>query len=73
MDYYIFVLGYDLLHEDLDGIECDVAYSICTRVMCGFATAVGDTYYACSTYEALSRYVYDHKDEIKSLIEESRY
>ena len=72
MDYYVFVLGYDLLHEDLDGIECDVAYRICTRVMLDFAKSVADTWYPRSTYEQLSGYVTAHRDEIKSLIEESR-
>ena len=72
MDYYIFVLGYDLLHDDLDGIECDVAYTICTRVFLDFLKAMEDEFYNCSPYGALSGYVISHRDEIKAMIEAER-
>ena len=32
MSYYVFVLGYDLLHDILNGIECDIAYELCSKV-----------------------------------------
>ena len=72
MDYYIFVLGYDLLHDDLDGIECDVAYHICTRIFLDFLESLEDEFYNCSTYGALSGYVISHREEIKAMIEAER-
>ena len=71
MDYYVFVLGYDLLHEDLDGIESDVAYKICITVILDFLRSEYSSL-ECSTYTALNRYLREHIDEIKAMIEAER-
>jgi hypothetical protein len=69
--YYIFVLGYDLLYDVLDGIECDIAHDICSDVYNDFLFSPYNNF--CSSgYECLSRYVDDHMNEIKAKVEELR-
>ena len=71
MNYYVFVLGYDLLHDVLDGLECDVAYDFCVKVYDDFSESVyDDPHY--SGYECLEEYVRTHMNEIKAKLEELR-
>lgn len=71
MDYYVFILGYDLLHDVLDGIECDVAYDFCSNLWDDFC---GSPYndYNRSGYVCLAKYIEAHMDEIKAKLEELR-
>lgn len=69
MNYYVFVLGYDLLHDVLDGIECDVAYDICIEVYNDFKESVYNNPHH-SGYECLQEYVRTHLNEIKAKVEE---
>ena len=69
MNYYVFVLGYDLLHDVLNGIECDIAHDICTEVYNDFEESVYNNPYH-SGYECLQEYVRTHLNEIKAKVEE---
>ena len=71
MDYFVFVLGYDLLNDLLDGIECDTAFEFCKSVYTKF---VGSSYDNVnkSEYDCLSKYVRDNIDEIASELAELR-
>lgn len=71
MDYYVFVLGYDLLHDVLDGLYCDEAYDLCVNIWNDFCGSVYNDYNH-SGYECLSKYVNAHMDEIKAKLEELR-
>lgn len=71
MSYYIFVLGYDLLHDVLDGIECDVAYELCTEIFNDFSESIYDNPNH-SGYECLEEYIHTHMNEIKAKLEELR-
>ena len=57
MNYYIFVLGYDLLHEQLNGIECNIAYEICALVYEDFIDSDERHDLKFSEYEALQQFV----------------
>lgn len=69
MNYFVFVLGYDLLHDVLDGIECDIAYDICIEVYNDFEKSVYNNLLH-SGYECLEEYVRTHINEIKTKLEE---
>lgn len=69
MRYYIFVLGYDLLHDVLGGIECDIAYDICESVYKDFVKSEYN-YLNVSVYVGLSRYIDANKENIKRKVEE---
>lgn len=55
-NYFIFVLGYDLLHDRLNGEACDISYDICENIYDDFRKS---TYYDLniSEYDALQLYV----------------
>ena len=71
MNYFVFVLGYDLLHDVLDGLECDVAYDFCSDVAEDFIDSEYNDYNR-SEYECLEKYVQAHMDEIKAKVEECK-
>lgn len=71
MDYFVFVLGYDLLHDLLDGIECDTAYEFCQSVYTKFVGSSYDNIWR-SEYDCLSKYVRDNIDEIAIELAELR-
>lgn len=68
MDYFIFVLGYDLLHDKLNGIPCDVAYQICASIYKDFVKSEYNEL-PHSEYECLSKYIDAHLDEINDRLE----
>lgn len=71
MNYGAFILGYDLLHNVLAGLECDVAYDFCIELYADFVDSpYNDIYF--SEYTGLSRYVEAHMDEIEAKLEELR-
>lgn len=63
-DYFVFVLGYDLMHNLLNNIECDVAFEICSEVYDEFLLSKENTPDK-SEYECLSNYIRNHQEEIK--------
>ena len=67
-NYYIFVLGYDLLHDILNGLECDVSYDICTEVYEDFVDSPYNNIHY-SEYTCLYEYVEAHMNEIKAKVE----
>lgn len=71
MNYCIFVLGYDLLHDVLNRLECDVAYDLCYELYADFVDSVYNNE-KFSTYECLSEYVKAHMDKIKAEVEALR-
>ncbi len=71
MNYWIFVLGYDLLHDTLNGIECDVAYDLCVEIYDDFESSIYNNPYFTG-YMCLSEYVKAHMDEIKVKLEERK-
>ena len=71
MNYGVFVLGYDLLHNVLAGLECDVAYDFCTELYADFVDSKYNNIYF-SEYMGLSTYVDAHINEIKAKLEELR-
>lgn len=62
-NYYIFVLGYDLLHDALDGIACDEAYDLCVELYNDFEDSIYNNP-KFSAYKCLSEYVDAHMGEI---------
>lgn len=70
-NYYIFVLGYDLLHDTLKGIACDEAYDLCVELYNDFEDSIYNNP-RFSEYECLSKYVKAYMDEIKARLEELR-
>ena len=71
MNYYIFVLGYDLLHDALNGIDCDIAYDFCVNVYNRFEESIYNNP-NFSGYECLAAYVRVHMAEIKLRLERLR-
>lgn len=71
MSYYVFVLGYDLLHDILNGIECDIAYELCKSIYHDFWESEYNNFDK-SGYECLQEYVNAHSNEIKNKVEEMR-
>ena len=71
MNYYVFVLGYDLLQDVLYGIACDDAYDLCTKIYNDFEKSIYNNPYH-SGYECLSEYIRAHMNEIKAKAEELR-
>jgi hypothetical protein len=71
LNYLVFVLGYDLLHDVLDGIECDIAYDFCVELCEDFANSIYNNL-NFSGYQCLSNYVNAHMDDIKARLEELR-
>ncbi len=69
MNYWIFVLGYDLLHDVLNGLECDAAWDLCVEVYNDFDGSIYDNP-NYSGYVCLSKYVNAHMSEIKAKLEE---
>lgn len=72
MNYCTFVLGYDLLHDILDGLECDVAYDFCVELYNDFVDDDAYNNIDKPEYECLQKYINDHINEIKAKLEELR-
>ena len=71
MNYIVFILGYDLLHDVLNGLECDVAYDFCVDLYYDFEySEYNDMHF--SEYYCISKYVASNIDEIKTKVEELR-
>lgn len=71
MEYnMIFVLGYDLLHDQLvqSDLSCDEAYGVCVDVYNAFLESEYATQNT-SEYDALSQYIAEHEGEVERLIE----
>lgn len=68
MNYMVFVLGYDLLHDLLNGIECDVAFEFCQEVYNDFLQSEYNLLYLAE-YTCLAKYVRDNYIMIKSKFE----
>jgi hypothetical protein len=71
MLYGIFALGYDILHDELNYLECDVAYDICDTVYKRFLVSDYNKS-TMSEYECLCQYVDTHLEEIRELIYQAR-
>ena len=71
MLYGIFALGYDILHDELNYLECDVAYDICDTVYRRFLVSDYNKS-TMSEYECLWQYVDAHLEEIRELIYQAR-
>lgn len=71
MSYGIFVLGYDILHDELNYLECDVAYDICETVYSRFLVSKFNTS-KISEYEALWQYVDANLEEIQEMIYQAK-
>lgn len=59
LEYFTFVLGYDLLHDNLKGVECDTAYKTCEEIAQAFMFS---SYYkdtSKSAYENLQLFLKD--------------
>jgi hypothetical protein len=55
-DYNVFILGYDLLLDDIKGLECDLAFDLCLRAVKDFEkSAFNRNDKSC--YECLQDYV----------------
>jgi len=65
-NYFIFVLGYDLLHNVLNGIECDTAYEICEYVYRQFTYSDELKDFTMSGYDALQKFLENNKSEIEN-------
>lgn len=69
MNYWIFVLGYDLLHNVLDRLACDDAYELCVSIYSHFLISDYNDLNK-SEYMCLSRYINANMDHIKKKVEE---
>ena len=65
MSYFVFVLGYDLLHDVLNEMPCDTAYDLCISVYDDFIHSEYNNPNK-SEYECLQKYVKAHLEEIKN-------
>jgi hypothetical protein len=70
MEYYVFVLGYDLLQELLMESEtpCDVAYDLCEEIYNDFLKS-GYNVDTKSGYDCLHNYISDNYDGIRNRIQ----
>ena len=62
MDYLVFVLGYDLLHDKLVSAknkECDTVYDICRAIADDFMWSEYEKDISKSRYDALIDYLND--------------
>ena len=53
MDYLVFTLGFDLLHDQIRDMACDEAYEYCTQVAMEFFNSKYYEDYSRSEYDAL--------------------
>lgn len=71
MEYnMIFVMGYDLLHDELNkwDLPCDVAFNVCKEIYNDFLNSE-EYKLNMSEYEALYLYIWCNKQDIDSRIE----
>jgi hypothetical protein len=68
MDYWVFVLGYDLLHDLLNHLECDIAFEFCQEVYNDFEKSEYNMLHL-SGYTCLEKYVRDNYTTIKGKLE----
>lgn len=66
--YFAFVLGYDLLHKELNKTDCDTAFMVCCDVYNDFLKSDYNVVIK-SEYQCLNEYVNDNIEDIKKLIE----
>ena len=71
MEYnMIFVMGYDLLHDELDkwNLPCDVAFDVCKEVYNDFLNSE-EYKFLMGEYDALYIYIQRNKESIDNRIE----
>lgn len=66
--YFVFVLGYDLLHNALNELDCDLAYEICEYVYRQFTYSEEMSDFTMSGYDALKKFLENNKSEIEDYI-----
>ena len=68
-NYYLtFVLGYDLLQADLNGLPCDTCFKICKNIIFDFLASEELKNYSLSTYDCLQNYINNNYNTIKEYI-----
>lgn len=68
MDYIIFILGYDLLHDWFNKFEdapCDNVFEACTMIAREFNIYDIQNPAQCSTYEALQKWLEGHMEVVR--------
>ena len=68
LEYYIFVLGRDLLVKKLENVENDVAYDACSKVAKLFLKSTEYTDYNFSGYESLENFIHNYYDVVSIII-----
>lgn len=66
--YYVFCLGYDILHDDFDSREdneCDVVFEKAEEIVRGFWASEEYKDMTMSGYDALHNYVHNKRTEDK--------
>lgn len=64
-----FVLGYDLLHDQLNNIECDLAYKICCTVYAQFLLSEYNIL-SKPEYDCLNCFIEENREAVLELIEQ---
>lgn len=67
--YLVFVLGYDLLHDELDGLPCDIAYETAFEIIRRFIDSSDYRNVNIGTYTALERWLNKNYFDINYEIE----
>lgn len=68
LEYYIFVLGRDLLAKELEKVENDIAYDACLEIAKLFLNSIEYTNYNFSGYDSLVNFIHNNYDVITSII-----
>lgn len=66
--YYVFVLGYDLLQNDLKGLENDEAFKICYKIIELFNNSQEFNNMDLSCYDALKDFLENNNKLISKII-----
>lgn len=66
LEYWTFVLGYDLLHDNLKDTPCDEAFNICKSLAIAFMLSDYWENSNKSGYECLQDYLKDLKVKMES-------
>lgn len=75
MNYFVFVLGYDLLQTRLSGelnLDCDTCYDTCLRIVVEFMKSVEYLTYRGSGYEALQVWLENNNELAERIIADGR-
>lgn len=67
--YCVFILGRDLLHEELKKLENDTAFEVCYKIIKMFDNSKEIDDMKLSCYEALEEYVKNNKKIIECIIQ----